>query len=321
MQIIAPRELVIDVSMWNHHLNIYELLDGGVTSVILGLYKQWVNGKAVLNTNCRRIADQIAASPLVMQAYYYYYPQCDPIIEADWFVNQIFVNGYPVKFAWADCEDHGAPMDMKLRSEQYRRFTQRLHDQIPKSGVYTAKWFTDAYAPEMKLWLGKYWIWTAEYEKEPAKVTPMDWYTLQSFWMPDYELHLAPGMIPQQVVGHQFTGDRCILPGVYQQYLNIYGGRQPLDVSVFSKTFMIWMLNNLPIPTPPVVTPTLPPHVDYKVNAVRINIRATSSSTGAWVRYADKGTVLHVISPMNMTNGYVQLTDGTWAFFVYLIKV
>jgi len=248
MKIQGP--LVIDVSLWDDHLNVKELVDGGVVSVIVGLYRQTEGGKVVLNSNCRRICDQVAAEgKMLMQAYFYVHPEQDPIKQADWFTNIIFVSGYPVRFIWADCEDYSAPMTSTARALSYQRFTERIKANFPHSGVYTNSSFIYDYAPNMNKWLGSYPAWVAHYGRQPSKKIMMTWEQLKTDWLPNYNIFLglpnyniflAPGQT--NVVGHQFTGDRCLLPGVYSKYSYLpwwpNKGRLPLDVSVFTQSFI-----------------------------------------------------------------------------------
>jgi hypothetical protein len=239
MRIQGP--LVIDVSLWDDHLNIQELIDGGVVSVIVGMYKQWDGKKYILNKNSYRLSDQVGASKLIMQAYYYYYPQNDPIIEANWFADVI--SQYPVKFAWADEESYSASMSIGVRSEQYRRFALQLATRFPHTGVYTAKWFIDEHAPEMNQWLGKYPAWVPHYGRQPYPAMPITWESLKSTWLPNYDIIIASGQTA--VMGHQFTGDRCILPGVYDDQ----NKRRTLDVSVFTQTFIDSIAGTSPVST------------------------------------------------------------------------
>ena len=52
-----PGQLVADGSLWDHHVKPQELVDGGVTSVIMGLYQgNWAMANT-LNDNCKRICD------------------------------------------------------------------------------------------------------------------------------------------------------------------------------------------------------------------------------------------------------------------------
>ena len=313
MQIQGP--LVIDISLYDHHLNTQELIDGGVISVIVGLYKQYKNGVVGLNDNCRRLCDQVKASSLILQTYYYYYPENDPVKEADWYVDTMFNNAYPVAFAWLDAESHLAEMAPKLRSEKFRMFAARLASRFPKAGVYTSKSFIEEWAPEMDLWVGKYPTWVAHYGRQSKKKVMIEWPDLKQNWLPDYEIRVPKGST--KVVGHQFTGDKFMLPGVYNQYASVplwpNKGRMPLDVSVFTPEF-IQSLGGEVVPPPP--PPPPPVVIDYKVAVNAINIRsAPVSTTNTWVRFAYLGEVLHVVG--HLTNGYVQLTDGNWAYQQY----
>ena len=148
MKIIGP--LVIDLSLWNDHIIVDELVVGGVKSVILGLYKHWDGSKFVLNTNCQRILNQLKNSSFLIQSYYYYYPENDPVADADWYTNIILTSGVNIRFSWSDCENAQAVMGADVRSEKYRIFTDRCATKFQKTGVYTNKDFI----------VGKPSIWT-----------------------------------------------------------------------------------------------------------------------------------------------------------------
>jgi hypothetical protein len=241
MKINGP--LVIDVSLWDDHLNIQELIDGGVSSVIVGLYKMFLpSGLFELNMNSQRLLDQVSKSNLILQTYYYYYPDKDPYVEANWYVDAM--KGYPVKHAWADCEAHGVVMDAKVRSEKYRMFSAQVKSRFDKFGVYTNRSFIYDWAPEMNLWLYKYPAWIPHYGYQPAVATQMTWLQLKNQWLPTYDIIVAAGQT--NVVGHQFTGDKCILPGVYTD-TNV---KRTLDVSEFIPEFIASIGNYTPPPPP-----------------------------------------------------------------------
>jgi hypothetical protein len=286
--------------MYDHHLNTQELIDGGVVSVIVGLYKKWSFFKYVLNDNCKRILDQVASSTLILQAYYYYWVNRNPVSEADWFCNAM--QEYPVKFAWADLEDVSASSQ---RSEQNRKFVDELHKNMPSSGVYSGKWYIDE-NPDMNKWIGKYPFWLSEYAHQPFVKTLMTWDQLKANWLPNYSLLLPPGVT--SVAGHQFTGDRCLLPGVYSEY----GYRDVLDVSVFTPEF-IQSLCGTPVPVPPPA-----PALDYIVNT-NCNVRLGPSTSFGIVRVAMKGEVIHLKSIV-LTNTYAEMSDGNWITFSFLTK-
>lgn len=313
MKITCPPGLLVpDVSRWNDHLDMSELINGGVKAVILGFYKKWVPFKYVLNDNCKRIADQVVASGLPLMGYKYYYCAEDPVKDADWFIEAM--SPYPVKFAWADCEDVKPGYSTTFRSEQARRFMLALHAGFPKSGIYTARWYLDGYAPGMNTWLAHYQTWIAQWKYQPSLKTSMSWEELKKNWLPNYDVLATSGMLPENFMGHQFTGDRCILPGVY----DYYNRRQPLDVSVFNADF----INSLGDSTPPFPPPP-PPNPDftqYRVLSWQLNVRA-GPGAGFGILYTVKQNAILDVTNAVSVNGYVRLTDGNWVYAAYLTKI
>lgn len=306
-----PGVLTIDVSKWDDHLNISELVAGGVKAIILGFYKKWSWGKYVLNDNCKRLADQIATSGVLMMAYKYYYVAEDPVKDADWFVDMLAP--YPVKYAWADCEDTTVAPRQLTRSEQNRRFMLELHTRFSQSGLYTAKWYVNGYAPAMDVWMAHYQTWIAHYKYQPTLKTSMSWEELKANWMPNYDVLATLGMLTEKFVGHQFTGNRVMLPGVY----DYYNRRLVLDVNVFKPEF-IASLGSAVIPAPP-ITPPATTYTEYVVLSWQLSVRF-GPGTGYGKAYsAVQGQVLRVAST-TVVNGYVKLTDGNWAYFSYLVK-
>jgi len=311
MKIKGP--LVIDVSKWDDHLNIQELIDGGVVSVIVGL-----SGGATLNDNCKRICDQVAASKLVLQGYQYVYPQNDVYAQADWLAQIVHTTGYPFKFLWADCEVTDSGMAPNVISEKYKMFVERLNSRYSsKVGIYTNANYIKGSAPNMTNWISEYPAWIPHWKKQPTIKTMMSWTDLKTYWLPDYDFIQDPNQ--KIVVGHQFTGDKCLLPGVYNKYDYLpwiaNKGRLPLDVSVFTIEFLRTL--GAVVAPPPVPPPAGP--IDYIVNVNAINVRSTPSTDLPRVGFLLKGTVVHLKS-ITTTNGYVQMTDGNWVFFIYLVK-
>jgi hypothetical protein len=317
MKITCPPGVpVIDINKYNHHLNMSELIQGGVKAVILGFYKgnwvpstSWPFYKYILHDNCKRLADQVATSGVPLMGYFYYYVKNDPVRDADWYVDAM--QPYPVKWAWGDYEDIMVGPTPDMRSEQARRFSLQLRSRFPASGVYSAKWYVDGLAPAMNIWLPNYKMWIAHYRYQPSLKTPMSWEELKANWLPNYDVLASAGMLETQLAGHQFTGDRAMLPGVY----DYYNRRMPLDVSVFKADFIASLgsgvLPPLP-PTPPVATCT-----EYIVLSWALNVR-TGPGAGYGLAYTLKqGDTVKVASTI-MTNSYVKLTDGNWAYFAYL---
>ena len=314
MKILSPPGvLVADGSLWNDHINPQELIDGGVVSVILGLYRQWDGSKFVLNTNCKRILGQLKNSSLIVQTYSYFYPQWNPTIEANWYIDQILSCGVSVTFSWADCENAEVVMDENVRSEKYRQFTDVCASRFPNTGVYTNKSFILDHAPQMDLWIGKYKNWVPHYGNQPKVAEQMTWETLKSKWLPNYDIILSKAQKPEIVVGHQFTGDVCILPGFY----NAQGQRMSLDVSVFKPEFIASLGNYVPLPPPPP-----PPTNLYVVNVGAVNVRGGPSTSYPILTTLPRYTQVTVWG--EPSGGYSRIDSATsnrWVFTNYLTKV
>ena len=163
----------------------------------------------------------------------------------------------------------------------------------------------------MNTWLPQYRSWVPQYGKQPKEATQMTWAQLMANWLPDYDIILAAGQLPELVMGHQFTGDSCILPGSYSKD-NV---QLPLDVSEFSKAFIDAIKVNTVNPVAGTPTPTPSSPVDYVVIYARINVRALPDGNSTWVRYAVMNEVLHVV---NISNGWAKLTDGTYVYAAYI---
>jgi hypothetical protein len=145
----------------------------------------------------------------------------------------------------------------------------------------------------------------------------MSWAQLKSYWLPDYNIRLATGQPEAQVMGHQFTGDACILPGTTAQN----GRCMAVDVSVFKHEFMDGLRGTVtPVPTP---VPAPLNYVEYVVNRPAINIRNAAVSTpSTFVRVAYAGEVFKVLKSTIPALGsvlvYVQTVEGLWMWFEYL---
>jgi hypothetical protein len=327
LKILDP-VLVPDVSVWCDHINPKEFEDAGCASVVVGLYPVIDSkGAKVLSPISRQHCIEVASkSSMVLQAYFWDDIIQDPIKQADWVVQTIRTEGLPIKWIWADNEQWwidwtawqqarggiipwssvpaGSPANI---NSHFANFNRQLHSQVPKSGVYTNNGFITTWAAGMDTWLPQYRAWVPHYGRQPKETTQMTWKQFKEKWLPNYDIILSAGQRPELVAGHQFTGDICILPGSY----NRYGGMLALDVSVFSKAFIDEIGGTIP-PAPP---PAPPATVDYVVLYARVNVRAYPSSNAAWVRFAVKDEVLHVVK---IENGWAQLLDGTFVFAGYI---
>jgi hypothetical protein len=331
MKILDP-VLAPDVSIWCDHINPKEFEDGGCVSVVVGLYPAFDStGKKILSPiSLQQCLDVATKSSMVLQAYYWDDITQDPIQQADWLAQIIQSEGLPVKWVWADQEQWWTdwtawqqgragtiPMSSvptatpALISDHNQKFVQELHSKFPQSGVYTNNGFVSTWATGMNTWLPLYRSWVPQYGKQPKEATQITWAQLVSTWLPDYDIILASGQLPQLMMGHQFTGDAFILPGSYSKD-NV---QLPLDVSQFSKAFINAIKANTvnPVSGTPSPTPTSP--VNYVVIYPRINVRALPDGNSTWIRYAVQNEILQVV---NITNGWAQLTDGSYVLAAYI---
>jgi hypothetical protein len=277
--IITDPVLVTDHSHWDVLIKPQELIDGGVTDVIL----KAGSGMGV-DTSFQKNAALVAKFSKYLRLHAYWWD--DPILsannQADFAAQTLKKTGLPVLSLWGDLEQWWSdwnkwqfaiagrlpwaevPVFAPWALDSHcKSFALALAKVWPVTGLYTGRGFITTYAPTMKSWLGNYKIWFAAYGRQPAVPTNMTWKGLHDKWLPDYDpIFKDTGIVKENIVGHQFTGDRCLLPGSYQDVLGLR--RKPVDVSVFRRAYM----ENLgeagpigPIVPPPVNPPPVPPPV------------------------------------------------------------
>lgn len=328
MRITNP-VLVVDVSDWVDHLNIHELEDAGVESVIVGWYFKMVKGRWVLSPKSRQHSEAVAKSNLILQTYVWDDCTFSAQDQVGRYCDALSVEGLPVKWTWADQEQWWTDWAKWYAAQKTRDYSKvpkadpgklyrhneefivKLHAQTP-SGVYTNKGFVKSWAPAMDTYLPDYLSWIPQYGRHPNLKTWMTWEELRSYWMPKYDITLSDGQLPKNVCGHQFTGDRCILPGSY----NVFGIRLPMDVSVFERPFIEGLWGNAPRPPrPPDLEPTPKP------NSYRL-------TNGAWVlsgpgnqykarRHINIGTIVTVTQ---FVGAWARLAEGDYVARSLLVE-
>jgi len=118
----------------------------------------------------------------------------------------------------------------------------------------------------MKNWLVNTNVWLAEYGYQPEKKTVVSWEDVRNFWLPKYTMSTPGG----NIVGHQFTGDKLLLPGMYTPY----NALSPADVNLFSSEW----LNASPVIPPVIELPD--PLYKGTVKANALNVRNSPSISG-----------------------------------------
>lgn len=329
MKITDP-VLVPGISSAVDHINAREFEEAGCASVVVGLYPTMdAGGGKTLSPVSRQQCQEVASHGAhVLQAYYWDDLTQDPIEQADWLVHVLRTEDLPIKWIWVDQEQWwtdwkawqsavgkiiptssipaGLPGDISLHFENFMR---RLHSQIPQCGVFTNRAFISTWAANMDRWLPQYRAWVMHFGWQPVQPTRMTWKQLKANWMPGYDILLSVGQKPERVVGHQFTGGACLLPGTYDKA----GRTLPMDLSVFSGAFIDEIRSNefRNIKAPP------PAVEKYVVIYQEVSVRAEPSSEGAFVRLAYLDEVLPVVK---IENDWAQITDGTFVYAGYLAK-
>jgi hypothetical protein len=109
------------------------------------------------------------------------------------------------------------------------------HTDLPVV-VYTSYGFVSSYAGEAASWLGRYPSWISHWKEQPATRVRLSWEQIRESWLPRYEPLCPPGVLSPAVVGHQFSGDRILAPGVYTDPAGTVAG--PTDLSVFDREWL-----------------------------------------------------------------------------------
>jgi len=279
--IITDRVLVTDHSYWDVMLKPQELIDGGVTDVILKAGSgMGVDGR--FQKNGEEVAKY--SSHLRLHAYWWDDPITGGNAEAEFAAQTLKASGLPVLSLWGDMEQWWSDWNKWLAARSgrlpwnqvpmfkpwaldshFKAFAEALAKVWPVTGIYTGRGFVTSYAPTMKNWLGNYKIWIPMYGKQPAAATKLTWQELRDKFLPDYDpIYKDTGIVKENIVGHQFTGDRCLLPGAYGDILGLK--RSATDVNVFQRSFMeqlgeVGAGQPIEVPVEPIPAPTGMPYI------------------------------------------------------------
>jgi len=241
--------IVVDISRYQQRLNLQELQAGGVKHVIIK-----AGGGATVDAMYHNHAENCLANNMPISIYYW----ADPTIAPDAQVQILLeeVENYPISHIWVDIEqwwsvwaDWYKALQNKLAWQLVARFQpEKLNNfyfnfmeklkvgaKTPV-GIYTSYGFVTSYAPSMSKWLANYDIWVANFSKVVPKGEIMPWQQFMELYTPNFPPLLPPGVDPLRVVGHQFTGDRIRLPGMYT--LSTGDVLSGADVSVFDSEWL-----------------------------------------------------------------------------------
>ena len=330
-----PR-IVIDISKWQDHVRPDEL--DGVEAVILK------SGSGMSrDPKFEKHGTTLADAGIALMAYHWDDITIDPSEQAEWALEDIAKTGLPIKFLWADQEQswidwdefHDAALNRIAWSEVRRAssknisahnsaFMKTLASRASKGlfGVYTNRGFTSSWAKETKSWIGEYHLWVAHYGVQPKKRTEMTWAELREKWLPDYTPALPEGADAQKLLGHQFTGDRCVLPGVYRNATDL----SSLDVNVFEGTFIDQIKTNKDLVKAKKAEANQPPAwsssilktsvgTKFLVNVDALNIRKGSGTNFPVLGLLTKNQQVTVTERQGK---WAKLESGGWVYAAYL---
>ncbi len=252
-------QLIIDLALYQRRFRAAILRAAGVRGAII----KGTSDEREDPMHDRHLEEAATEPELLPMDYHWLDPIGDPKKELD-FKGEWLDRHPQILFCWLDCEQWWAnwgswyqAIQKKIEWAAVSRFApQRISDNAQfiaeglrkygkKVGIYTSYGFVTGYARAMSKWIGQYPLWVAHYGRQPKAVTTLEWDQIGP-WLPNYQLLLPPGADPEKVVGHQFTGDRLLLPGVYSDDAGTK--RSPLDVSVFNKEFLNSLTNPAPVP-------------------------------------------------------------------------
>jgi hypothetical protein len=266
--------LVVDVSKYQGRIEPAQLKAGGVELVI-------VRAAGGLNEDpkFRQHADATLAGGLALGAYVWDDPILDSQKQVDFWASLFAL--YPGKISavfpdyeqwWSNWGEWTQAVQKKLEWALVHSFTpDKLSQHLQKTSqllqaswlgrmaLYTGWGFVTSYAPKMAAWLGQYDLWVAHWGRQVVPGTVMSWEAFKADWLPTYNPLIPPGA--REPIGHQFTGDKVLLPGMYADA----GPRSPADVSLFNRE---WLFSgSVPIPQP-VPEPLTLESLDRRVTVV-----------------------------------------------------
>jgi hypothetical protein len=336
--IITDRVLVTDHSHYDVLIKPQELIDGGVTDVIL-------KAGSGMTVDSRFLANGAAVAKyshdLRLHAYWWDDPLVSANLQTDTALKTLKNSGLPVLSLWADMEQwwsnwqkwldarfgkipwSAVPVFSPLSLDSHcKSFAEALAKVWPVTGIYTGRGYVTSYAPTMKNWLGNYKIWFAAYGRQPSVATKMTWQELKDNWLPDYDpIFKDTGIVKENIVGHQFTGDRCLPPGSYSDVFGLR--RKAVDVSVFQRSFME-QLGEVSggglVIEPPAPPPPQPAGVPYIFLGAHLWVRNLPNDTTA--RLIDSLTKDQRVSVVEIQGDWARLEKPAgWVRLSWLTKL
>ena len=226
---MALDQLVVDIEKFKKWIDPTPLLDAGVKMVI-------VKSDEMFEANCKILVN--AGMPIA--AYHYISPFRDTTQQVNSIIKDIENSQLPLlPVIFLDFEE---PIGFNLQDananfwDQYSKRAKDIFGELQARGWrvvgYTRASFVEEFVPQAEEWTGDYEWWLAQYTPLGNQFTT--WKRLLEKFLPGaFNLDLPPGVKLSQVVGHQFTGDKLSLPGLYSDT-----GFSAVDVCLFDANFL-----------------------------------------------------------------------------------
>jgi hypothetical protein len=216
-------KLVVDIARYTAGLDPVQLHEGSVQMVILKVDDLFArNGKI--------LAD--AGMPIAV--YHWIDPTLDANQQVATTLDTIKQSGLPVLAIFPDFEQYWSRWDewykaiagtlswnlvSRFGSEKLSSHAKQVFDGFKTAGWktvgYTRATFVKDYAPQAADWMPNYQWWLAHYISINSQT--LTWADLKTQILPkvNFSPALPAKLNEQHVVGHQFTGDKLSLPGLY----------------------------------------------------------------------------------------------------------
>jgi hypothetical protein len=251
-------------------------------------------------------------------AYHFFRSNQNAIAQANKFISLLAVDfDKSVDYAVMDFETPDGMTGQKCLNAA-GSFLYELEKWGVKPILYTYPGFWNSIGGASATWAAKYPLWLAQWPMDNwAGVIQVPPYLFTAKLLADLKYKVSNGILKPMAL-RPWTGNPAIWQFTARADAQAIPGHPALKRAVdYNAVYM--PLSGVVTPPPP---PPPPPDTDtdYKVNTGAINVRAGPTTAWKIVRVAYRGELLHVQN-MAPVNGYVQLTDGTWVYLAYLIKV
>lgn len=248
-------KLVLDIAQHTEGVDPLPLFNASVQLVVLKVDSMFLRNAKIL-----------ADTGMPIAAYHWIDPTEDADKQVTRTLNTISNGNLPVLAVFADFEQYWSNWDQwhkaileLLKWNLVARFApsrlsthaRQVFEGFKTAGRepigYTRASFVNDFAPQASEWMGNYRWWLAHYGKYDAQ--KLTWAEFKNRILPTVNFFpsLPPAVTADKVVGHQFTGDKFSLPG-------LYGDAQrtrfsAVDVNLFDEGFLT-EIGAIPNPRP-----------------------------------------------------------------------